>query len=144
MRRVASSASTILRRALVLRGDRADLHLHDAAVLVALDLLQLRPGHARCDSLDVEEDPPRLLDGDVDTELVGDLHLGQPRGRRSARVTWRSSIVSTSAADPVPVQSTSSHLVLVHQRSCTDVARSARASSQSSRPRSTGLPRTPA
>ena len=28
--------------ALVLRGDRADLHLHDAAVLVALDLLELR------------------------------------------------------------------------------------------------------
>ena len=29
-------------RALVLRGDRADLHLDDAAVLVALDLLELR------------------------------------------------------------------------------------------------------
>ena len=33
--------------ALVLGGDRADLDLHHAAVLVALDLLELRAGQAR-------------------------------------------------------------------------------------------------
>ena len=49
-------------RALVLRGDRADLHLHDAAVLVAVDLLQLRAGQARRDALDVEQHLPGLVD----------------------------------------------------------------------------------
>ena len=37
-----------------------DLDLHDAAVLVALDLLELGAGHARGDPLDVGEHRPRL------------------------------------------------------------------------------------
>ena len=42
-----------------------DLHLHDAAVLVALDLLQLGAGQARRDALDVGEHVPRLVDGTI-------------------------------------------------------------------------------
>ncbi len=61
-------------RTLVLRGDGADLHLHDPAVLVTLDLLELRARHARGDALHVEQDVPRLLDRDVDVEGVSDLH----------------------------------------------------------------------
>ena len=70
-----------LRRALVLRGDRADLHLHDAAVLVALDLLQLRAGQARRDALDVEQHLPRVLDRRAHSEAVCDLHRCLQRGQ---------------------------------------------------------------
>ena len=58
------------RRALVLRGDRPDLHLHDAAVLVALDLLQLRAGQARRDALDVEQHLPGVVDRRAHSEAV--------------------------------------------------------------------------
>ena len=76
------------RRALVLRGDGPDLHLDDAAVLVALDLLELGAGHARRDALEVGEHLPRPLDGHAHPELVGQLHA------------VRSSTVSTSALEP--------------------------------------------
>ncbi len=62
------------RRTLVLRSDRPHLDLDDAAVLVALDLLELRTGHARRDALDVEQHLPRLVDRYVDAELILDLH----------------------------------------------------------------------
>ena len=74
--------------ALVLRGDRADLHLHDAAVLVALDLLELRAGQARGDPLDVGEHGPGPLDGQRHAEVVGQLHRS------------RSSTVSMSSLRP--------------------------------------------
>ena len=50
------------RLALVLGGDRADLHLDDAAVLVAVDLLQLGARHAGRDALHVGEQLPGLVD----------------------------------------------------------------------------------
>src|SRR4029450_8887325 len=58
------------RYALVLGRDRADLDLHDPAVLVAFHLLELRARHARRDALDVEQYEPRLLGRHVDAELV--------------------------------------------------------------------------
>ena len=61
-------------RTLVLRGDRAHLDLHDAAELLALDLLELGAGHARSNALDVEQHAPRLLNRNVDAELILDLH----------------------------------------------------------------------
>ena len=83
-------------RALVLGGDRADLDLDDAAVLVALDLLELGAGHARGDALDVGEHLPGPLDGHPHPELVGQLH-GITSGRLQVA---RSSTVSMSAARP--------------------------------------------
>ena len=66
-----------LGHALVLRGDRADLDLHGAAVLVALDLGELRAGQARGDALEIEEHLPRLLDGHLDPELSS-IFTGPP------------------------------------------------------------------
>src|SRR5205807_6144694 len=74
--------------ALVLGGDRTDLDLDDAAVLVALDLLELGAGHARGDALDVGEHGPRPIGRGADPELVVQLHC------------LRSSTVSTSAGSP--------------------------------------------
>ena len=74
--------------ALVLGGDRADLDLHDAPVLVALDLLELGARKARSDALDVGEDLPGLVDRHAHVELVGQLHRS------------RSSTVSMSVASP--------------------------------------------
>src|SRR5262249_22076807 len=62
------------RRALVLGGDGPDLDLDDAPELVALDLLELRPGHARRDALDVAQHVPGLLEGDLHPDLFFDLH----------------------------------------------------------------------
>ena len=67
-----------------------DLHLDDAAVLVALDLLELGAGHARRDALDVGEHRPRLRRRGTPTRnsLVSSIARGPPR-------------VSTSAGSPV-------------------------------------------
>ena len=71
--------------ALVLGGDRPDLHLHDAAVLVALDLLELGAGEARGDALHVGEHGPCPLDRQRHAEVVGQLHRS-----RSSRVSMSS------------------------------------------------------
>src|SRR5207245_4223074 len=76
------------RRALVLGGDRSDLDLHDAAVLVALHFLQLGARHARRDALEVGEHGPGLIDRHAHREIVRQLHV--------ARSSW----VSTSAGLP--------------------------------------------
>src|SRR5205085_12485875 len=76
------------RLALVLRRDRADLDLDDAAVLVALDLLELGARHARSDALHVGEHLPGVRRWQRHPELVGQLHVS------------RSSTVSTSAGSP--------------------------------------------
>src|SRR5207247_2435482 len=77
------------RRALVLGGDRTDLHLHDAAVLVTFDLLELGARHAWSDPLDVGEHAPRRRRRDRDSKVVGQLHRS------------RSSNVSISTGWPV-------------------------------------------
>ena len=88
--------------ALVLRGDRSDLDLHDAAVLVALDLLELRTRHARGDALDVGEDRPGRRRWNGDTEVVGQLHRS-----RSSRVSM--SIGSPTHGTSVTRSGRSSH-----------------------------------
>ena len=75
---------------LELCGDGAELQLHDAAVHLAFDLLQLGALHAWGDALDVGEHCPRLLDRAIDGELV---HQWFHRSR--------SSRVSMSATDPM-------------------------------------------
>jgi hypothetical protein len=62
------------RRALVLRGDRADLDLHLTVVGTAVYLGQLGAWHARCYSRHVGEYVPGLLDRDGHRELVDKLH----------------------------------------------------------------------
>ncbi len=75
---------------LELGGDGAELDLHDAAVHVALDLFELRTGHARRDALHVADHRPRLLDRSVHGEFVDELLCHRRR----------SSSVSMSAGEP--------------------------------------------
>ena len=121
----------------VLRGDRADLHLHDAAVLVPVDLLELRAGHARRDALEVEEQRPGVVQLGGDLEVVLELHGVLPS------TAWRSSSVSTSLGSPVPVQSTSTTGCRPMSARAPTSPCSVRASSQRARSSSTGLPRVP-
>ena len=65
-----------------------DLDLDDAAVLLALDLLELGAGHARGDALDVGQDRPGLLGRHGDLGIRCQLHGP------------RSSTVSMSAGSP--------------------------------------------
>ena len=83
-------------RALVLGGDRADLDLDDAPVLVALDLLELGARHARGDELDVGEHRPRPLDGHAPPGSRSSAPWDPPGSVQVAR----SSTVSMSAARP--------------------------------------------
>jgi len=108
-----------------------------AAVLVALDLLELRTGHARCDPLHVEQDLPRLGHGHVDVELVFDLHWD------SSLSCSRSCGVSTSTALPVPSHGTSTTAWRCISWRAPTSPSSSSASAQRLRARSTGLPRTP-
>ena len=62
------------RLALVGQVDRPELHLDPPGEVVAVDGVQRRPRHAGCDPLDVEEHPPRLVDGHRDGERVLQLH----------------------------------------------------------------------
>ena len=62
------------RRPLVLRRDRPDLHFYDAAVLVALDLLEFRSGHAGRNALEVREHRPRYIDGNRYPKIILQLH----------------------------------------------------------------------
>ena len=57
-----------------LAGDRPDLDLDLAEVVVALVAGQLRARHQRDHLLQVAQHVPGLLDGRADGELVGDLH----------------------------------------------------------------------
>src|SRR5918997_19274 len=61
-------------RALVVGGDRADLDLHRALVLVALGPLYGRPRQARRYPFEVQHDVPGLLNRDAHRELVVHLH----------------------------------------------------------------------
>ena len=88
-----------LGRALVLRGDRPDLDLHDAAVVVAFDLLQFGARQAGRDALDVEQHLPGLVERTVHSEVVADFH--------PASNAARSSGVSMSVGEPVPSHGTS-------------------------------------
>ena len=76
--------------ALELAGDRAEFHLHDAAIDLTFDLLELGSGEAGRDALDVGEDRPGLVDRSIDGELVDQLFCHRRR----------SSAVSISAGEP--------------------------------------------
>ena len=58
----------------VLGGDGADLDLHHAPVLVALDLLELGARQARGDALHVRQDRPDHIERGVHLEFVDQLH----------------------------------------------------------------------
>ena len=122
-----------LRGALVLRGDRPDLHLHDAAVLVAVDLLQLRAGQARRDALDVEQHLPGLVDRACSLGSCLLISIGPPtrRGRRGCR---RRSGRRCRRTVPRRRRGGAGAPARLRRRS------SASASAQCSRPMSTGLP----
>src|SRR5262249_29631919 len=123
-----------LGRALVLRGDRADLHLDDPAVLLALDFLQLRARERRRDSFDVEQHLPRVVDRGAHSEAVCDLHVRSNAARASG--------VSMSVGSPVSSQTT---LAAPCSRTSTRAPSSpsrASAASQSGRAIFTGLPLT--
>src|SRR5581483_10089799 len=103
--------------ALVLRGDRADLDLHDPAVLVTFDLLKLRARHAGRDPLDVREHVPGGRRGDGHAEVVGQLHrsrssrvsmsIGSPGHGTSATRSGRSR--NSARAPSSPVAGSSGH-----------------------------------
>src|SRR5205807_6370670 len=59
---------------LVRQVDRAELDLHRSGEVVTVDGLDHRPGHARTDALDVEQDAPGLVDADRNGEGVFELH----------------------------------------------------------------------
>ena len=57
-------------RPLVVRRDRADLHLHGAAMIVPVDLVELRAGQTGSDPFDIEQQRPRLIDGAGNIERI--------------------------------------------------------------------------
>ena len=111
------------------RRDRAELDLHDAAVDLALDLLQLGARQARCDPLDVRDHGPRFVDRSVDRELVDELFCHR----------WRSSTVSMSIGEPSHgTASTRSGRRRINERAPSSPSAGSR--SQTSRRRRTGWP----
>src|SRR5690349_2430709 len=124
-----------LRRALVLRGDRTDLHLDDAAILVAVDFLELRAGKTRRDSLDVEKHLPRVVDGSAHSEAVCDLHCCSKAASSSG--------VSMSVGSPVSSHRTSRAPCRRTSTRAPSSPASSIASPQSARAIITGLARCP-
>ena len=133
--------------ALVLRGDGADLDLDDAAVLVALDLLQLGARQAGRDALDVGEHRPRPLDGHappgtrwsapslevlhgVDVARPGRCTVPRARGRAARRMSGAGALVAGRRAGAATRRAAEPH----------GVARDGR---RRSRPRSAARPARP-
>src|SRR5687767_3439445 len=92
------------RLSFVLGGDGADLHLDDAAVLVAVDLLKLGTGHAGGDPLDVRQQPPGLVDRDGHHEFVAQLHAATLSGWPDPYRLWMGPSVSRSEGNARPVR----------------------------------------